>query len=52
LSEIFELLDNDELPVDRYDEPLVRRLIESVKVLSADRLQITFKFGTEMEQPM
>jgi site-specific DNA recombinase len=48
VKEIFDLLDNDKIIMDGYDETLVRRLIEGIKVLSADRLLITFKCGIEL----
>jgi hypothetical protein len=52
MKELFDLLENDELTVDGYDESLVRQLVENIKVMSADRLQVTFKFGIDIEQAL
>jgi site-specific DNA recombinase len=52
MKELFDLLENDKLTMDGYDESLVRQLVENIKVMSADRLQVTFKFGIDIEQAL
>ena len=36
--------------IPEFDNDLVRRLVASIKVISADRIQIQFQFGIVMEQ--
>lgn len=43
-------LQNNSNKIQEFDNDLVRRLIESVRVLSDERLQIRFKSGICMEQ--
>ena len=48
LMELEEFLDNQELEIERYDEDLVRKLIEKIIVYDDD-LKIVFKSGLEVE---
>ncbi len=51
-KEIMNLLNGDEIKIGEYDDVLVRQAIRKIKVMPADRLQITFKCGTELEQAL
>ncbi len=44
------MLEKTTFVVRKFDGVLVRRLLQSVKVISDDRLQIQFKSGIVMQQ--
>ena len=48
MAEIMELLYDDKLDVSEYDDTLVRKLIESITVVSGDTLKIVLKNGITM----
>ena len=48
LKELEEFLENQELEIERYDEELVRRLIEKIVVYD-EKLKVIFKSGLEVE---
>ena len=58
LAEIYEqrvkdmdfFLSGNSGQIPEFDNDLVRRLVASIKVISADRIQIQFQFGIVMEQ--
>lgn len=50
IGEILILLETQDLNLTEYDETLVRRIIDEVKVISEDKVLITFKGGIESEQ--
>lgn len=49
IGEIFALLESEDLNLTEYDEALVRRLIEEVKVLSEGKVLVVFNGGMEVE---
>lgn len=49
-EQIISALDTMDSSVTAFDDVTVRQLIESVKVVSKDRLLVCFKDGTEIEQ--
>ena len=48
LMELEEFLDSQQLEVERYDEELVRKLIEKI-VIYNEKLKVIFKSGLEVE---
>ena len=48
LKELEEFLENHELEIERYDEDLVRKLVDKVVVYD-EELKIVFKSGVEVE---
>ena len=48
IAEIMEELYNDWLDISRYDDTLVRKLIESITVEPEEQLKIAFKNGAEI----
>ncbi|MDU1399358.1 hypothetical protein [Finegoldia magna] len=48
LMELEELLDNQELEIENYEEELVRKLIEKI-VVYEEKLKVIFKSGLEVE---
>ena len=48
LIELEEFLENQELEIERYDEDLVRKLIEKIIVYD-ESLKVIFKSGLEVE---
>ena len=48
LMELEEFLDNQELEIERYDEDLVRKLVEKIVVYN-ESLKVVFKSGVEVE---
>ena len=48
LKELEEFLDNQELEIERYDEDLVRKLIEKI-VVYEEKLKVIFKSGIEID---
>lgn len=47
---INEILENEPEQSDTYNDTLVRQLIDTIKVMGEDRLEITFKCGLKYEQ--
>ena len=47
---ITEILENEPEQSDIYNDTLVRQLIDTIKVMGEDRLEITFKCGFKYEQ--
>jgi len=52
MAEIFKILENENFNLTKYDDALVRQLVDSVKVLPDSKIRITFKGGLEMEQAL
>ncbi|MFZ2539401.1 MAG: hypothetical protein WAX04_10930 [Oscillospiraceae bacterium] len=52
VQSILELIDNTSLEITQYDDNLTRQLIDSIKVMSENKLLNVFKGGFEMEQSM
>ncbi|HCS75134.1 MAG TPA: recombinase family protein, partial [Clostridiales bacterium] len=50
MKELFEILEKANFSLDEYDEALVKQLISKVTVVSAEKIQIAFKGGLEVEQ--
>lgn len=48
LIELEEFLDSQQLEIERYDEDLVRKLIEKI-VIYDEKLKVIFKSGLEVE---
>ena len=48
LMELEEFLDSQQLEIERYDEDLVRKLIEKIVVYD-EKLKVVFKSGLEVE---
>ena len=48
LMELEEFLDSQQLKIERYDEELVRKLIEKI-VIYNEKLKVIFKSGLEVE---
>ncbi|WP_278725793.1 integrase [Finegoldia magna] len=46
--ELEEFFDNQELEIERYDEELVKKLIEKI-VVYEERLKVVFKSGIEID---
>ena len=46
--ELEEFLDSQQLEIERYDEELVRKLIEKI-VIYDEKLKVIFKSGLEVE---
>lgn len=52
MKELFEILEQTNFNLNEYDEALVKQLIAKVTVVSAEKIQITFKGGFEVEQAL
>lgn len=52
MKELFEILGQANFNLEEYDEALVKQLISKVTVVSAEKIQITFKGGFEVEQEL
>ncbi|WP_075367335.1 recombinase family protein [Desulfosporosinus metallidurans] len=52
VSEMQKFLGDKKCTMAEFDNELVRRLIQSIKIISEDKMIITFKSGIEMEQTM
>jgi DNA invertase Pin-like site-specific DNA recombinase len=52
MKELFEILEQANFNLYEYDEALVKQLITKVTVISAEKVQITFKGGFEVEQEL
>ncbi|MFZ2538376.1 MAG: hypothetical protein WAX04_05700 [Oscillospiraceae bacterium] len=52
MDDICETFDRVSLEVLEYDDTTVRQLIDTIKVMSEDKLLIIFKGGFEMAQMM
>ncbi len=50
LAVITEILENEPEQSDIYNDTLVRQLIDTIKVMGEDRLEIIFKCGLNYEQ--
>ena len=50
ITEILQILENENLNLIEYDDILVRQLIENVTVLDEDKIRIEFKGGFQVEQ--
>lgn len=50
VKDMDEFLKGNKIALPKFDDDLVRRLVESVKVLSAERVMIQFKSGIVMEE--
>ncbi len=50
MKELFEILEQANFNLNEYDEALVKQLIVKVTIVSAEKIQITFKGGFEVEQ--
>lgn len=50
MKELFEILERANFNLNEYDEALVKQLVAKVTVVSAEKIQITFKGGFEVEQ--
>ena len=48
LKELEEFLDSQQLEIERYDEDLVRKLIEKI-VIYDEKLKVIFKSGIEID---
>ena len=48
IAEIMETLHNDALDISRYDDTLVRKLIESITVEPEEQVKVAFKNGAEI----
>ena len=46
--ELEEFLDSQELEIERYDEDLVRKLVDKI-VVYEEKLKVIFKSGLEVE---
>ncbi|ERI89917.1 resolvase protein [Clostridiales bacterium oral taxon 876 str. F0540] len=52
MKELFEILGRANFNLNEYDEALVKQLIAKVTIVSAEKIQITFKGGFEVEQAL
>lgn len=50
ITDAAKLLESTELCPTEWDEPTIRQLVETVKVLSKDEIAVTFKGGIEIKQ--
>ena len=50
IEEVDDYLKQSEFTLQEFDEELVRRLLQSIKVMNKEKLQIQFKSGIVMEQ--
>ena len=52
VAQAASFLEGQSAAVTEWDESMIRQLIDTVKVLSADKLKISFHGGIEIEQDM
>ncbi|MCY1713657.1 hypothetical protein [Caproiciproducens galactitolivorans] len=52
MKELFEILEQANFNLNEYDEALVKQLIAKVTIVSAEKIQITFRGGFEVEQAL
>ncbi len=52
IHELLYMMENTDLSLKEYREDVVKAIIDKVMVLSADRIRITFKGNTEIEQAL
>ena len=52
MKELFEILEQANFNLNEYDEALAKQLIAKVTIVSAEKIQITFKGGFEVEQAL
>ena len=50
LHEAMELLNASSTEITEWDECMIRQLVDTVKVLSADRILVCLRSGIEIEQ--
>lgn len=50
VNEAVALLGREPLLLSRYDDQIVRQLIDAIRVAAKDRIVVTLKGGTEIEQ--
>jgi site-specific DNA recombinase len=50
MNELFRILESETLIMTEFDNTLVKQLIDTIKVLSKDKILIIFNGGFEMEQ--
>lgn len=49
MEEIKTDIDSSSFKLEQYDDVLVRRIVECVKILSKDEISVTFKGGYEVK---
>lgn len=52
IHELLYMMEHTDLSLKEYREDVIKAVINKVEVLSADRIRITFKSNTEMEQEL
>lgn len=52
IHELLYMMEHTDLSLKEYREDVVKAVIDKVEVLSADRIRITFKGNTQMEQEL
>lgn len=50
VAEITEILENESEQNDAYNDVLVRQLIDTIKIIDEEKLEISFKCGLQYEQ--
>lgn len=50
VAEITEILENEPEQNDVYNDVLVRQLIDTIKIIGEEKLEISFKCGLQYEQ--
>gem|GEM_PF-644364 len=50
VTEAVRLLEQEPLLLSKYDDQIVRQLVDTIRVLDKDRIMVTLKGGTEIEQ--
>lgn len=48
-DEIKAVIDNSSFELQQYDDVLVRKVVECVKILNKEEISVTFKGGYEMK---
>ena len=52
MAQAASFLESQSAAITEWDESMIRQLIDTVKVLSADRIKVYFHGGIEVEQDM
>lgn len=52
MNEVSKLLATDNLNLTEYDDQFVRQVVDTIKVVSGDKILIILKGGIEIEQPL
>ena len=52
VEEIKTDIDNSTFKLEQYDDVLVRRIVECVKILNKDEISVTFKGGYEVKSEL